>query len=106
MALSHIKLNCFLVPTLPEAAKTSRAPRQKRAKLHNAWDYANKAGSPSASPLRTRDGVCYPVTHVLPMVTFLNHVETLRTGQHAPSGWEMNGIMGQVSFQVQTNYRR
>jgi hypothetical protein len=22
----------------------------------------------------------------LPMVTFLNHAETLRTGQHAPSG--------------------
>jgi hypothetical protein len=33
-----------------------------------------------------RDGVCYPVTHVLPTVPMLNHVETLRTGQHAPSG--------------------
>lgn len=29
----------------------------------------------------------YPVTYVLPMMTFLNHVETLRTGQNAPSGW-------------------
>jgi hypothetical protein len=33
-----------------------------------------------------RDGVCYPVTHVLPTVMLLNHAETLRTGQHAPSG--------------------
>jgi hypothetical protein len=33
-----------------------------------------------------RDGVCYPVTHVLPTVPMLNHVETLRTGQYAPSG--------------------
>ncbi len=34
----------------------------------------------------SRDGVCCPVICVLPTVTFLNHVETMRTGQHAPSG--------------------
>jgi hypothetical protein len=45
-----------------------------------------------------RDGVCYPVIHVLPTVTFLNQVETLRTGQHAPSGCTSYG-----SWQIKPN---
>lgn len=39
-----------------------------------------------AAGLPSRDGMCYPVTRVLPTATFLNHDETLRTGQHAPRG--------------------
>jgi hypothetical protein len=45
-----------------------------------------RAKTPGGTYFLPRDGVCHPVTHVLPMVTFLNHAETLRTGQHAPSG--------------------
>ena len=43
----------------------------------------------------------YPVTHVLPTVTLLNHVETLQTGQHAPSGvlWLMLIFMGFSLYQ-------
>ena len=35
---------------------------------------------------RTCDGVCYPVTHVSPTVTLLNHVETLRD-KNMPINW-------------------
>ena len=44
----------------------------------------------------TRDGVCYPVTHVLPMDGFLCHVAYERGNMPRPAGRPMIRLFAEV----------